>query len=106
MSLITPFLLTLLPSPLTHQLLPYLSAYLPYIFPPSPRGSIGYQKNYKHVFTLVIGAYLVWSFGWGGAGKADNGGSGDVDAGGDWYSLLGVKRAAGDEELKRAFRTL
>lgn len=102
MSFLTPLLLSVVPSPLTHQLIPHLSTYLPQIFPPSPPGSPGYQRNFRHVFTLVIGAYLVWSFGWGAAG------SGEAESGeaGDWYALLGVGRGAGEDELKRAFRTL
>ncbi|EIW72612.1 hypothetical protein TREMEDRAFT_19366, partial [Tremella mesenterica DSM 1558] len=94
--LLAPLLLSLLPSQLTHLLLPRLTASFPALFPPSPRGSLIYARNYKLVFTLLVGSYVVWTF------FVD----GNVEEGEEWYSLLEVKRDVDDEALRKAFRRL
>ncbi|KAK4687998.1 hypothetical protein P7C73_g2105, partial [Tremellales sp. Uapishka_1] len=93
-ALLTPLLLTVVPSQLTHFLLPHLSATLPQLLPPSPKGSPTYQRNFKLVFTAVISLWLAYSF---------------VSNGNDelsWYDVLGVARDADDDGLRKAFRTL
>ena len=94
MSLLAPFLWSLIPSQLTHILIPHLTTSLPSIFPPSPRGTPVYTYNYNILFTFLVIAYLAYSF------ASD---SGDVD---NWYSLLGVDTSADDDSLRKAFRTL
>ena len=94
MSLLAPLLWSLVPSQLTHILLPHLSSSLPFIFPPSPRGSPIYTQNYNILFTFLVLAYLAYSF------ASD---SGEVD---NWYTLLGVGTSVDDDSLRKAFRTL
>lgn len=94
MSLLTPLLWSLIPSQITHVILPYLTQYLPGIFPPAPPGSPLAARNYRWAFTLVVVSYLAYSFAQGSG------------ADGDWYNLLGVSRDADDGEIKKAFRTL
>ena len=93
-TLLSPLLWSFVPSQLTHILLPYLVSTFPGLFLPSPRGSPTYAYNYRIVYTLVVTAYLVYSFvGQGGGGQ-------------DWYALLQVARTADDEVIKKAFRSL
>ncbi|WVQ97459.1 hypothetical protein IAU59_004572 [Kwoniella sp. CBS 9459] len=96
MSLFTPLLWSFLPSQITHIALPYLSSSLPSIFPPAPKGTARYQKNYKLAFTGVICLYLAYTFV-----KDDGAGPGE-----NWYALLGVPRDVDDDGLKRAYRSL
>lgn len=95
MSILAPFLWSLLPAQLTHVILPYLSTSLPSIFPPSPRGSPTYAHNHRIASTLLVIGYVGYSF------LSD--GHDDL---GDWYELLRVETGTDDDSLRRAFRTL
>ena len=95
MSLVTPLLWSLLPSQITHLILPYLTHFLPFIFPPSPRGTPTYAYNYKCVFSLVVLGYLSYTFFLEREDRTE-----------DWYGLLGCDRGADDDTLKKAFRNL
>lgn len=93
--ILTSFLASFLPSQITTAILPYLSANLPSIFPPAPRGSPRYLHNYRLVFTGVICIWQAYSFLKGGLGNDD-----------DWYRLLNVQVNADEDALKSAFRSL
>lgn len=93
--ILTSFLASFLPSQITTAILPYLSANLPAIFPPAPRGSPRYLHNYRLAFTGVICIWQGYSFLKDGLGNGD-----------DWYRLLNVQGNADEDALKSAFRTL
>lgn len=93
MSLLPAFLWSFVPSQLASILVPYASQVLPAIFPPGPKGSATYTRNYRWVYTTLIVGYIAWT--WTSGDSSD-----------DWYALLGVPRWAGDEDLKKGFRTL
>jgi hypothetical protein len=96
MSALAPLLWALLPSQLTHLALPYLTSSLPSLFPPAPRGSPLYARNFRWAFSGIVVGYLALSF-------VREGGDSAVE---DWYALLGVSREADDETLRKAFRGL
>lgn len=93
MSAFTPLLWSILPSQLTHILIPYLSSFLPLLFPPSAKGTPGYQQNYRRAYTALVVGYLTYTF---------------VASEGvwDWYAILGVSKDVDDDGLKRAYRRL
>ncbi|XAO23275.1 hypothetical protein I312_102053 [Cryptococcus bacillisporus CA1280] len=93
--ILTSFFASFLPSQITTAILPYLSANLPSIFPPAPRGSPRYLCNYRLAFTGVICIWQAYSFFKDGLGNED-----------DWYRLLSVQGNADEDALKSAFRTL
>ncbi|KIR74821.1 chaperone DNAJ [Cryptococcus deuterogattii CA1014] len=93
--ILTSFLASFLPSQITTAILPYLSANLPSIFPPAPRGSPRYLYNYRLAFTGVICIWQAYSFLKDGLGNED-----------DWYRLLSVQGNADEDAIKSAFRTL
>ncbi|AFR93945.2 chaperone protein DNAJ [Cryptococcus neoformans C23] len=93
--ILTSFLASFLPSQITTAILPYLSANLPSIFPPAPRGSPRYLHNYRLAFTGAICIWQAYSFLKGGLGNDD-----------DWYRLLNVQVNADEDALKSAFRSL
>ncbi|WRT64152.1 uncharacterized protein IL334_001081 [Kwoniella shivajii] len=96
-SLLSPLLWSVLPSQITHQIIPYLNTYLPSLFPAEPRGSPGYIRNYRYAFTGVIFTYLAYTFF-----KSDEKGNTTED----FYALLGVEKDVDADGLKRAFRSL
>lgn len=93
--ILTSFFASFLPSQITTAILPYLSANLPSIFPPAPKGSPRYLYNYRLAFTGVICIWQAYSFFKDGMGNED-----------DWYRLLSVQGNADEDALKSAFRTL
>ncbi|WWC66262.1 uncharacterized protein I206_100163 [Kwoniella pini CBS 10737] len=96
-SLLTPLLWSFLPAQITHQILPYLSSFLPNVFPTSPRGSPTYLRNYRIAFTGVICTYLAYTLY-----KGENSQSSTED----YYALLGVSKQVDEDGLKRAYRNL
>jgi hypothetical protein len=92
-SLVTPLLWSFVPSQLANVLLPYASQIVPSLFPPAPKGSPIYARNYRWVYTTLIVGYLAYTWTSG-------------DNGDDWYAMLGVPRWADDDDLKKSFRTL
>ncbi|ORY32270.1 DnaJ domain-containing protein [Naematelia encephala] len=99
-ALLTPVLWCFLPSQITHFILPHLSSNFPAIFPPAPRNSPSYARNYRLAFTGVVVLWLSWTFMREGSSR------GEQVLVEDWYALLGVARDVDDDGLKRAFRTL
>ena len=95
MSLLTPLLFSFLPGQITHLLVPRISSALPQLLPPAPKGTPAYARNYRLVFTLVILLYVAYTF------RAEDSGSEE-----EWYSLLGLRRDADDDAIRRAFRSL
>lgn len=94
-ALLTPFLWSFIPSQLTAFVLPYLTTYLPSLFPPAPQGSPQYAKNHRWAYTLLVVGYIGWTFV-----------QSDVGVGEDMYALLAVGRGVDDDGLKKAFRGL
>ncbi|WVQ70933.1 hypothetical protein IAR50_000458 [Cryptococcus sp. DSM 104548] len=92
--LISSLLASFLPSSITTILLPHLSTNLPAIFPPAPKGSPVYARNYRVAFTGVICVWQAYAFFKDGLGSEG------------WYELLGVTKDADDDELKKAFRLI
>ncbi|ODO07262.1 hypothetical protein L198_00841 [Cryptococcus wingfieldii CBS 7118] len=92
--LISSLLASFLPSQITTILLPHLSSNLPTIFPPAPKGSPTYARNYRVAFTGVICVWQAYTLAKGGLG------------GEGWYGLLGVTKSADEDELKKAFRLI
>jgi hypothetical protein len=97
MSPFSPVLWAFLPGQISQLLIPFLSSALPGFFPSAPKGSPGYQRNYKWAYTIVVVSYLVYTFA-----------SSTIGAQGleDWYAVLGVSVDVDDEGLKKAFRAL
>ncbi|WVQ85567.1 hypothetical protein IAT38_007733 [Cryptococcus sp. DSM 104549] len=94
LSILTSLALSFLPSRITHLLVPYLSIFFPFIFPPASPGSPAAIRNYRIAFTGVVLTWQAYSF----FSKGDS----DIS----WYSLLGVSKFDNDYELKKAFRKL
>lgn len=92
-SLLSPLLWSFVPQQLAGVLIPYASQILPSLFPPAPKGSPAYARNYRWVYTALIVGYLAWT--WTSGDNAD-----------DWYEMLQLPRWADDDQLKKAFRTL
>ncbi|ODN84457.1 hypothetical protein L202_00404 [Cryptococcus amylolentus CBS 6039] len=92
--LISSLLASFLPSQITTILLPHLSSNLPTIFPPAPKGSPTYARNYRVAFTGVICVWQAYTLAKGGLG------------GEGWYGLLGVTKSADEDDLKKAFRLI
>jgi len=84
-----------LPTQLTQAALPYLSSALPALLPPAAKGSPGYVSNFRKVYTALVIGYVLWTFA-----------QTDLGWGEDMYALLGVDRSAGDDSLRKAFRTM
>jgi hypothetical protein len=84
-----------LPTQLTQAALPYLSSALPAILPLAAKGSPEYASNFRKVYTALVAGYIIWTFA-----------QTDVGWGEDMYVLLGVDRGAGDDALRKAFRTM
>ena len=95
-SLLAPLLWSFLPGYLTRLSIPYFSAYLPALFPSAPPGSQRFRQNYRLIFSFFVGCYLIWSFLQVRDTKIED----------DWYGLLRLDRGAGDEALRKAFRSL
>lgn len=93
MSLLSPLLWSFVPSQLAAVLIPYASQVLPSLFPPAPKGTPVYARNYRWIYSSLIVGYLAWT--WCSGDDSDN-----------WYALLGVPRWADDDALKKAFRNL
>lgn len=95
MSYLSPLLWAFLPPQLTQILLPYVSAFLPFLFPPSSPGSPQYRKNYRLLFTTLVTLWLGYTFVTQSEERSRS-----------YYDVLGVGYGAGEGELKKAFRGL
>ncbi|WWC86250.1 uncharacterized protein L201_001123 [Kwoniella dendrophila CBS 6074] len=96
-SLLSPLLWSFLPAQITHQILPYLTQFVPAIFPAAPRGSPTYIRNYRIAFTGVICTYLAYTFYTNEK---------DKNIREDFYGLLGVSTDVDEDGLKKAYRNL
>ncbi|WWC58733.1 uncharacterized protein I303_101277 [Kwoniella dejecticola CBS 10117] len=96
-TVLTPLLWSFLPGQISHQILPYLSSFLPGLFPPSPRDSPKYLRNYRIAFTGVVSLYLAYTL---------YKGEDTQSTAEDYYALLGVSTNVDDDGLKKAYRTL
>ena len=94
---LSPVLWAFLPGQISHLLVPYLSSFLPGIFPPAPKNTQAYQRSYKLAYTLVVVGYLAYTF-------LSSSTSGPELQ--DWYAVLGVPVDVDDDGLKRAYRGL
>ncbi|WVO12963.1 hypothetical protein L204_100572 [Cryptococcus depauperatus] len=83
-----------LPGLLASNLLPLLSTNLPSLFPPAPKGSPTYIRNYRITFTGIIVIWQAYTLLREGIGEDE------------WYSQLGVSSNVDDVGLKNAFRAL